>query len=143
MLRNQEKLPRLPIPALDNLFEFLNWIKPIVDDEEFQTSQEALNEFLMTNADGKPKLYDSPGYKILKHDFISTSGVGFESISIFGFSPIVEDGYGIGYVINKRKINVSISTKMKNKDKGKELLKNLNDSFLLLESLVMKNISEN
>lgn len=38
----------------------------------------------------KPKLYDSPGYKILKHDFIGTSGVCFENISIFGFGPIVE-----------------------------------------------------
>ena len=82
-----------------------------------------------------PKLYDSPGYKLLKHDFISTSGIGLESICLFGFGPVVEDGYGIGYVINNDKINVTLSTKINNKDKGIELLNNLNDTFQLLISL--------
>ena len=83
-----------------------------------------------------PKLYDSPGYKLLTHDFFSTSGVSFESISLFGFGPVVEDGYGIGYVINDDKINVSLSTQIKNKDKAIELLKNLNDAILLLVSVM-------
>ena len=85
-----------------------------------------------------PKLYDSPGYKQLKHDFISTSGVGFESIRLFGFGPVVDDGYGIGYVIKDDEINVSLSTKIKNKDKGIELLNNLNDAFLLLMYTVIQ-----
>lgn len=83
-----------------------------------------------------PKLYDSPGYKLLTHDFFSTSGVSFESISLFGFGPVVEDGYGIGYVINNDKINVSLSTQIKNKDKAIELLNNLNEAFLLLVSVM-------
>lgn len=53
MLRHQEKLPLLPVPALDNLFDFLNWIKPIVNDEEFEASKEALNEFLKPGGDGE------------------------------------------------------------------------------------------
>jgi carnitine O-acetyltransferase len=53
LLRHQEKLPLLPVPALDNLFDFLNWIKPIVNDEEFEASKEALNEFLKPGGDGE------------------------------------------------------------------------------------------
>ena len=83
-----------------------------------------------------PKLYDSPGYRHLTHDFFSTSGVSFENISLFGFGPVVEDGYGIGYVINDEKINVSISTQMRNKDKAVELLTNLNEAFLIILSVM-------
>lgn len=82
-----------------------------------------------------PKLFNSSGYKLLKHDFISTSGTSFESICLFGFGPVVEDGYGIGYVINNEKINVTLSTKISNKDKGIEFLNNLNNTFQLLVSL--------
>ena len=82
-----------------------------------------------------PKLYDSPGYKLLKHDFISTSGIGLEGICLFGFGHVEEDGYGIGYVINNDKINITLSTKINNKDKGIELLNNLNNALQLLISL--------
>jgi len=83
-----------------------------------------------------PSLYDSPGYKLLTHDYFSTSGVAYESIRLFGFGPVVEDGYGIGYVIKDDSLNVSLSTQMKNKDKALELLNHLNNSLLLLMSLM-------
>jgi carnitine O-acetyltransferase len=53
LLRHQEQVPSLPVPALDNLWDFLNWIKPIVNDEEFRASEEALNEFLRPGGDGE------------------------------------------------------------------------------------------
>ncbi|WP_165000397.1 choline/carnitine O-acyltransferase [Anaerophilus nitritogenes] len=83
----------------------------------------------------KPKLYDSSGYKLLTYNFMSTSGVGFENISLFGFGPVVEEGYGIGYVIHEERINVFLSTKTKNKDKGTELLNNLKYALLLLKDM--------
>lgn len=83
----------------------------------------------------EPALYVSVGYKLLKHDYMSTSGISLESICLFGFGPVVEDGYGIGYVINDQTINIALSTKILNKPKGRELLNNLSEAMQLLISL--------
>ena len=53
LLRNQEAMPYLPIPPLENLLDFINWIKPIVNLEEYQISQKALHEFLKPDGDGE------------------------------------------------------------------------------------------
>lgn len=85
----------------------------------------------------KPSLYDSPGYNKLKDDYISTSGLSFESLDLFGFGPVVEDGYGIGYIINEEAINISISTNISNKNKAIELIKNIKKTYLTLGNIQM------
>lgn len=82
-----------------------------------------------------PSLFTSPGYNILKHDFISTSCTGFESVNLFGFGPVVNDGYGIGYVVKNETINVTLSSNIQNKDKSMELLNNLSNAFLILKDI--------
>lgn len=44
-----------------------------------------------------PAVFSDPGWLALKHDALSTSGIGAPFIRFFGFGPVVEDGYGLGY----------------------------------------------
>ena len=45
-----------------------------------------------------PAFFSDPGWKIIKHDALSTSGMAAAGIHSFAFAPVVSDGFGIGYV---------------------------------------------
>lgn len=47
--------------------------------------------------DAPPAAFNDPGWRALKHDALSTSGIGAPFIHSFGFGPTVEDGFGVGY----------------------------------------------
>lgn len=47
--------------------------------------------------DGLPALFTDPGWQILKHDALSTSGVSAPFVRFFGFPPVTRDGFGVGY----------------------------------------------
>lgn len=73
--------------------------------------------------ENKPKIFETDGYKLLKHDKISTSGLGYESVKVFGFGPVVEDGFGVGYSIKKDSISVCLSTKIPNREHFERIIK--------------------
>jgi carnitine O-acetyltransferase len=79
--------------------------------------------------DHRPALFDSPGYRQLTHDFISTSGAGSGNISLFGFGPVTDDGYGIGYVIRDDSLHVTLSTHRVHREKGIQLLHHLEEGL--------------
>lgn len=55
----------------------------------------------------KPKIFTDKGWKILNHTVISTSNCGNPALRLFGFGPVVSDGFGIGYIIKEDGIAVS------------------------------------
>lgn len=83
-----------------------------------------------------PEIFTDQGLTELKNDFLSTSGLGSEAIQFFGFGPVVEDGFGIGYGIKKHSISVTISCKKDNQDKAEDLVGYLFQSFIDLRSLM-------
>jgi carnitine O-acetyltransferase len=52
-----------------------------------------------------PKFFKSEAYALLNHTVLSTSNCGNPCLRLFGFGPVVSDGFGIGYII---KDNVSL-----------------------------------
>jgi carnitine O-acetyltransferase len=54
-------------------------------------------------------LFLSPGWNALRHDRISTSNGSFNSGRFFLFGPVVDDGFGIGYIINNNKLTFNIT----------------------------------
>lgn len=44
-----------------------------------------------------PAIFRDPGWLTVKHDALSTSSVSAPFIRFFGFGPVVQDGYGVGY----------------------------------------------
>lgn len=58
-----------------------------------------------------PEFFKSKAWQTLNHTVISTSNCGNPSLSLFGFGPVVQDGFGIGYIIKDHGIQFSVSTK--------------------------------
>mmetsp|Transcript_26061 Transcript_26061/g.38534 ORF Transcript_26061/g.38534 Transcript_26061/m.38534 type:complete len:740 (-) Transcript_26061:64-2283(-) len=58
-----------------------------------------------------PELFESEAWEALNHTVLSTSNCGNPALRLFGFGPVIPDGYGIGYIIKDSKIQYSISSK--------------------------------
>lgn len=70
-----------------------------------------------------PDLYSSPGYREMTHNVLSTSNCGNPSLRLFGFAPVVPDGYGIGYLIKNDGVQFSISSFCRQTSRFQELLR--------------------
>ncbi|CAG8593642.1 2288_t:CDS:2 [Paraglomus occultum] len=56
------------------------------------------------NEDKIPSIYKDSGWQTLNHTVISTSNCGNPALRLFGFGPVVADGFGIGYIIKEEGI---------------------------------------
>lgn len=70
--------------------------------------------------ENKPLLFTDPGWRLLNHTVLSTSNCGNPALRLFGFGPVVSDGFGIGYIIKEDGISVSITRKKKEGVRGKK-----------------------
>lgn len=62
----------------------------------------------------EPAIFSDPGWLTLKHDALSTSGIGAPFIRFFGFAPVVEDGFGIGYAPGPDVTGLAVTSWKKN-----------------------------
>lgn len=58
-----------------------------------------------------PAIFTDAGYAKLNHTVVSTSNCGNPALRMFGFGPVVPDGFGIGYIIKDDGITVCASSK--------------------------------
>ena len=58
-----------------------------------------------------PEFFASDAWRVLNHTVLSTSNCGNPALRLFGFGPVVPDGFGVGYVISDSRIQYSISSK--------------------------------
>lgn len=56
-------------------------------------------------------LFSSDAWKALNHTVLSTSNCGNPALRLFGFGPVVPDGFGVGYIIKDHGLQYSISSK--------------------------------
>merc|ERR1712085_139449 len=83
-----------------------------------------------------PEFYSSTAYKKLNNTILSTSNCGNPSLRLFGFGPVVHDGFGIGYIIRDSGIQYSISSKHRQTERFAHTLKQtLIDMGMLLQPL--------
>ncbi len=61
--------------------------------------------------DAVPAIFTDAGYAKLNHTVVSTSNCGNPALRMFGFGPVVPDGFGIGYIIKDDGITVCASSK--------------------------------
>ncbi len=118
---NVYELKRLLINALNEHSDKIKILKSGAGIERHLFGLQQMNKRYVNDASAD-KFFDSTAYKKLKYDFLATSNFGGEHIKAFGFGPVVEDGYGIGYSVNDNDINITISCKIKNKDMAVELM---------------------
>lgn len=58
-----------------------------------------------------PAFFESFAWKTLNHTVISTSNCGNPCLRLFGFGPVVSDGFGVGYIIKDHQLSYSVSSK--------------------------------
>lgn len=83
----------------------------------------------------KPRLFTDAGWKTLNNTIISTSNCGNPALRLFGFGPVVSNGFGIGYIIKEDGIAFVASSKHRQTQRFLETLK----TYLLdVQTLLLK-----
>jgi len=80
-----------------------------------------------------PELFNSDAWKALNHTILSTSNCGNPALKLFGFGPVVNDGFGIGYIIKDSGLQYSISSKHR---QTKRYAMALNETLTEMEKLL-------
>ncbi|MER2089644.1 MAG: choline/carnitine O-acyltransferase [Sporosarcina sp.] len=72
-----------------------------------------------------PDIFNDKGYLTMRHDFISTSGMAYDSVKYRIFGPVVEGGYGLAYILLDKSISINVSCHNSEKESAKILTDNL------------------
>ena len=84
----------------------------------------------------KEDIFSSKGYKKLKHDILSTSGLSADYVASFGFGAVVPNGFGIGYGICAENINFTITCFEQYKDEIDILVKGIKKALLDIRDII-------
>ncbi|PIC90657.1 hypothetical protein CSV71_03570 [Sporosarcina sp. P21c] len=84
-----------------------------------------------------PALFSDPGYLKMRHDFISTSNMTHPQVKSCVFGPVVEDGYGIFYVLLKNELIVNFSSFSRDEEETKLLARNLDGALKELRDIAL------
>ena len=82
-------------------------------------------------------LYDSPGWRIMRDDYLSTSSAPSQNIQFFGFGSTSEHCIGVGYVLLPDRFNVYLSTPRSVAGEMEEFAEALSQSIRELEELLV------
>lgn len=58
-----------------------------------------------------PAIFEDEGWRALNHTVLSTSNCGNPALRLFGFGPVVPDGFGVGYIIKEQALSFCASSK--------------------------------
>ncbi|XP_057324058.1 carnitine O-palmitoyltransferase 2, mitochondrial [Microplitis mediator] len=75
-----------------------------------------------------PHLFKDPAYQKINHNILSTSTLSSPEVMAGGFGPVVEDGYGIGYMIQDHKLG-SVVTGYRGHRESSDYIKYLKSAF--------------
>jgi len=79
--------------------------------------------------DGTADIFSSAAWKVLNHTILSTSNCGNPSLELFGFGPVVPDGFGIGYIIKDNGISYTVTSKHRQTQRFVQMLQNTLESI--------------
>ncbi|KAI7967352.1 hypothetical protein MJO29_000629, partial [Puccinia striiformis f. sp. tritici] len=88
----------------------IKFIKTFCSDFDNQAKISALREACEYHQK-LSKQCSQGGYGLLNHSTLGTSNCGNAALRLFGFAPVVSDGYGIGYIIKEDGLSFVISSK--------------------------------
>ncbi|KAL7533601.1 hypothetical protein ACHAXR_008577 [Thalassiosira sp. AJA248-18] len=102
----------------------------------------ALMKIAEKNGIPTPDFFSSKAFEKLNHTVLSTSNCGNPSLRLFGFGPVVQDGFGIGYIIRDSGLQYSISSKHRQTERYAHTLKQtLIDMGKLLQPLSLVKVA--
>eukprot|EP00760_Papus_ankaliazontas_P010731 PhM_4_TR14425/c0_g1_i1/m.24278/K00624/E2.3.1.7; carnitine O-acetyltransferase len=78
-----------------------------------------------------PDIFTDPSFTRSSKWRLSTSHCGSNSLQLFGFGPVVPDGYGVGYMIKNDSVSVTITCNASHPQGSSELFGRMLESTLL------------
>lgn len=84
----------------------------------------------------RPAFFDDFGYKELRTDFISTSGMAYDNVHSRIFGPVTENGFGIAYILLAESISINFSAHAYDEEQATELMEQLITALKELRELV-------
>ena len=78
-----------------------------------------------------PDMFSDPLLAKSSHWSMSTSHCGSSALNLFGFGPVVADGFGLGYMIKNDEIDVVITSKYTHRFISSSIFKSILESSLL------------
>jgi carnitine O-acetyltransferase len=93
----------------------------------------ALKCIAQRNGMPTPVIFESAAWKALGHTVLSTSNCGNPSLRLFGFGPVVPDGFGVGYIIKDHGFSFSVTSKHR---QTKRYVDKLNLSLMDMQELL-------
>ncbi|KAG7201978.1 hypothetical protein KM043_004673 [Ampulex compressa] len=103
--------------------------------EGFDRHLFALRKICETTGVPMPDIFEDPAYKTLNHCILSTSTLSSPAVIAGGFGPVVQDGYGIGYMIQDRRLG-AIVTSYKAQRNASDYVKGLEDAFISIHKVL-------
>lgn len=88
--------------------------------------------------DGLPALFTDQGYKKLRHDALSTSGMVYRNAIARMFAPTVSDGHGVAYIMTEDAMTISISSFRHNEARGAQLKEEMIKALQELAAIATK-----
>ncbi len=85
---------------------------------------------------GLPSLFRSPGYIRLCHNTVSTSTSGHAGLSLCGFGPVVNDGFGVRYLTKPDQLNINLSSRAVMEEQLDKFTAYLEESYLEMADLM-------
>jgi carnitine O-acetyltransferase len=83
-----------------------------------------------------PALFESDAWKKLSYTILSTSNCGNPALRLFGFGPVVNDGFGVGYIIKDNGLSYAVASKHRQTQRYVKTLESvLNEIKALLSPL--------
>lgn len=124
-LKQRQELMNKALSAHNNYMKHAKAVKG-VDRHLF-----GLRMLASENALPKPEIFQDVAYGRSSHWRLSTSNCGSPHLRLFGFGPVVNDGYGLGYMIHDNDISVNVTAKRHCKETSARLLANSIEQALL------------
>lgn len=82
-----------------------------------------------------PAIFSNLGYKTLRTDFLSTSGMAYDNVHARVFGPVVKGGFGIAYILLEHSISLNISCRSSEKAQAKQLSDNMIKALVELKEI--------
>lgn len=93
--------------------------------------------------DQLPAVFEDAGYRTLREDFLSTSGMAYDNVRSRIFGPVVEGGFGVAYILLNDSISINISCRTTEEEQAVELTEHLLDALKELREIAEQVIDVN
>ncbi|RLN54305.1 hypothetical protein BBJ29_008116 [Phytophthora kernoviae] len=120
--------------ALEFVETFFSEKTPLEKIRSLRKAISTHHEKVADSSKPTPALFADDAWRKLNHSVLSTSNCGNPSLRLFGFGPVVPDGFGIGYIIKDEGIQFCASSRHRQTER---YLKNLESYLLRIQDLLM------